>query len=130
MEEELANLWSGLTLTDSETQTIVFETEKLIIPSNALIGKLAVRKFTSLYDLEKGLRMIWDVKTPMEITQIGENLYIIELVDRRICVRIFNKQPWTYRGLLFCSINSKEMRGLRTSTFIQHPFGSKLMGYS
>lgn len=44
--------------------------------------------------------MIWDVKTPMEITQIGKNLYIIKLVDRRVCERIYNKQPWTYRGAL------------------------------
>lgn len=100
MEEELSSLWNGLTLTESESQTVVLDTEKLITPSNALIGKLAVRKFASLYDLEKGLRMIWDVKTPLEITQIGENLYIFELVDRRVCDRIYNKQPWTYRGAL------------------------------
>lgn len=81
MKDELSSLCKGLMLTESESQMVVFDTEKLLTPSNALIGKLAMRKFANLYDIEKGLRMIWDVKPPMEITQISENLYIIELVD-------------------------------------------------
>lgn len=40
------------------------------------------------------------MKIPLEITQIGDNLYIFELVDKKICDRIFNRQPWTYRGSL------------------------------
>lgn len=100
MEEDLANLWNDLTLTDVETCTIKADPEKLINPINALVGRLAVRKFASLYDIEKGLRSAWDVKTPLEITQIGDNLYIFELVDKKICDRIYNRQPWTFRGSL------------------------------
>lgn len=100
MEEELTNLWNGLTLTEDEASTIKIEPENLISPINALVHRLAVRKFVSLYDLEKGLRSAWDLKTPLEITQVGDNLYIFELVHRKICERVFNRQPWTFRGSL------------------------------
>lgn len=98
MEEELANLWSGLTLTESEARTINIDAKKLITPINELLGRLAMHKFANVFNLEKDLRSIWDVKTPLEITQMGENLYIFELIDRKVCDRIFNRQPWSFRG--------------------------------
>lgn len=85
MEEELANLWSGLTLTNLEATIINIDSEKLVTPINAFVGRFAMRKYASVFDLEKGLRTSWIVKTPLEIMQIGENLYIFELIDRKVC---------------------------------------------
>lgn len=127
MEEDLANLWSGLTLTESEACTIKVDSDKLITPINALVGRLVVRKFASLYDLEKSLRSTWDVKTPLEITQIGDNLYIFELVDRKVCDQIFNRHPWTFRGSQVLPIDLEATKGRRTSISRRHLFGFKRM---
>lgn len=55
MDEEFASLSNGLSLTEPEACIIKADSEKLINPINALVGRLAVRKFASVYDLEKGL---------------------------------------------------------------------------
>lgn len=59
-----------------------------------------MRKHDNIFDLEQGLRTSWDVKTPLEITQIGKNLYMFKIINRKICDRIYNKQPWNFRGSL------------------------------
>lgn len=65
MEDIIANLSNGLTLTEEEACTIKADPTKLNQPINALVGCLAIQKFASTYDLEKGLRSAWDVKTPL-----------------------------------------------------------------
>lgn len=100
MEDIIDSLRKGLNFTEEKTRTIKANPSKLNQPINALVGSLAIRKFASVYDLEKGLKSAWDLKTPLEITQIGDNLYLFELLDKKVCDRVFNRQPWTYRGAL------------------------------
>lgn len=64
MDDKVDILCNGLSLTEVEASLTKIEPENLISPINALVGRLAIRKFVSLYDLEKGLRSAWDVKTP------------------------------------------------------------------
>lgn len=59
-----------------------------------------MKKHVNTFDLEKGLRVIWDVFSAMDVTQLGDNLFMFEFQDNRACDRIFNKQPWNYRGSL------------------------------
>lgn len=64
MDDKVDILCNGLSLTEVEASLTKIEPENHISPINALVGRLAIRKFVSLYDLEKGLRSAWDVKTP------------------------------------------------------------------
>lgn len=89
MEDALASLWSNLSLFENEAATINIDPSKLSTPSNALIGRLAMRKHVSDFDLKKGLPNIWDVNTAMDITQLGENLFMFEFKDDKACDRIF-----------------------------------------
>lgn len=101
MEDVLSTLWDNLSLIENEATTININPKKLSSPTNALIGRLAMRKFVSIFDIEKGLRNIWDMTTSMEINQLGDNLFMFEFKDSKACKRIYNKQLWNFRGSLF-----------------------------
>lgn len=58
MEETLAFLWDSLSLSESETTTLVINHSKLSTPDNAIVGRLAMRKFVSLVEIERGLKII------------------------------------------------------------------------
>lgn len=100
MEDTLTSLWENLSLTEIENATINIDYTKLLAPSNALIGRLAMKKHVTTFDLEKGLRSMWEVPASMEVTLLNEYLFMFELKDARACDRIFEKQPWNYRGSL------------------------------
>lgn len=67
MDEEFTNLLNDLSLTEPEACIVKADSDKLINPINALVGRLAIRKFASIYDMEKWLHSAWDVKTPLEV---------------------------------------------------------------
>lgn len=100
MEDALTSLWENLSLTDTENATIKIDSTKLLAPSNALIGRLAMKKHVTTLDLEKSLRIMWEVPASLDVTLLNENLFMFEFKDARACDRIFNKQPWNYRGSL------------------------------
>lgn len=125
MEDGLYSLWQKLSLTESETITINIDLAKLMNPINALVGRLAMEKFASIFDLEKWLKSICDLKTPLKITQIGDNLYMFELIDKKVCDRIFNKQPWNFRSSLLLLEHIRGNECPPTSTCRRPPSGFK-----
>lgn len=98
MEDTLAIMWSNLSLSKNEASTIVIDPTKLSIPQNALVGKLAMRKHINLVEMEKGLRVIWGVANAMEVTTLGENLFMFSFSEATACERVLTKWPWNYRG--------------------------------
>lgn len=59
-----------------------------------------MKKHVSAYDLEKGLRIMWEVPNSMEVTQLSENLFKFDFKEEKDRPRILSKQPWNYRGSL------------------------------
>lgn len=100
MEDTLASLWNSLSLTDSETTTIIIDQTKLSTPANAIVGHLAMKRFVSLFEIEKGNRSFWEVKGAMETTRLGDNIFMFVFDDKLTCDRIVDDQPWNYRGSL------------------------------
>lgn len=93
-------MWNNLSLTEHKISTLIIDNSKLSIPNNALVGRLAMKKYVSIFEHEKGLRSIWDIPNCMETTLLGNNLYMFTFVDARTCKRIYDKQPWNFRGSL------------------------------
>lgn len=58
MDEMLANMWNSLSLTENEAITLQIDNNKLSVPRNALLGKLAMRKHVSTFEVDKGLKTI------------------------------------------------------------------------
>lgn len=98
MEEILSSLWNSLSITDPESTNIFVDPTKLSIPDNTLVGKLAMKKFVSLIDIEKGLKFIWELKDHFEINRLGVNTFLFSFKDNETCERILENQPWNYRG--------------------------------
>lgn len=82
MEDALSSLWNNLSISEQENTTIDINSSKLFAPSNALIGRLAMKKYVSTLELEKGLRIIWEVTGAMDMTQLGANLFMFEFKER------------------------------------------------
>lgn len=96
MEDILADMWSGLFLSENEASTLFIDSAKLSIPSNALVGKLAMRKNVCAVEIEKSLRVIWDVVNSMEVTLLDDNLFMFTFRESRACERVLERQPWNY----------------------------------
>lgn len=57
-----------------------------------------MKKHISVSEVEKSLRIIWDVANAMEVTLLGDNMFMFTFYDARTCEHVFEKQPWNYRG--------------------------------
>lgn len=98
MEDNLSALWESLSLTESESTTLVIDQSKLSTPTNALVGRLAITKFVSLFEMEKGMKIIWELTSAMETTRLGNNLFLFTFQDSKTRDRVFENQLWNYRG--------------------------------
>lgn len=98
MEDTLAIMWNNFSLSKNEASTIISDPAKLFVPHNALVGKLAMRKHVNLAEMEKGLRVIWGVANAMEVTILGENLFMFPFIEANAYDRVLAKQPWNYQG--------------------------------
>lgn len=96
MEDILADMWSGLSLSENEVSTLFIDSAKLSAPSNALVEKMAMRKNVSAPEIEKSLKIIWEVANAMEVTLLGDNLFMFTFREARACERVLEKQPWNY----------------------------------
>lgn len=79
MDEFLASMWSSLSLAENEAATLEIDPNKLLTPKNGLVGKFAMKKHISLYEVDKGLKSIWNAVNDMESTILGENLFLFHL---------------------------------------------------
>lgn len=100
MEDFLASMWSTLSLSEKEGCTLEIDPNKLSVPKNVIIGKLAMKKHVSLYEVDKGFKIFWNASKEMETTQLGDNLYLFAFKNERTIQRILENQPWSFRGSL------------------------------
>lgn len=100
MEEFLASMWKSLSLSKNEARTLEIDPSKLSIPKKAIIGKLAMKKHVSLYDVDKGFKIFWKTGKEMETTQMGDNLYLFVFKNEQTIQRILENQPWNFRSSL------------------------------
>lgn len=72
-------------ISDSESTTIIIDPTKLSIPEKTLVEKLAMKKFVSLLDIEKGLKFIWELKDHMDINRLSANTFLFSFRDKKKC---------------------------------------------
>lgn len=92
------------------------------------MGKCAIRKFVSIFDVDKNLKAMWGTATMMETTLPGENLYLFSFVDEATRDRIYDKQPWNYRGSVIL-LDGPHDHGSPSEFMQQHvPFWAQIHG--
>lgn len=56
MDDSLTLMWNNLSLPKNEAITLNIDPNKLSALKNALVGKLAIKKHVSLFEVDKGLK--------------------------------------------------------------------------
>lgn len=100
IEDDLASMWNTLSLIENESITLQIDPNILSVPDHSVIGKVAMRKNVSLFDIDKGMKIIWNATQDLETTMVGDNLYLFSLKNERVLDHVINNQPWNFRGAL------------------------------
>ena len=100
MADELEALWSKLTFTEEEGEDIELGSESTRaareIGKNCLVMKILTQRIIVLDALRKHLKMLWKPNRGVWISEIDEDLYLVEFGDGRDKKRILEMCPWSY----------------------------------
>lgn len=96
MDEILPTMWKSLSLSKNESITLNINANKLSAPKHALVGKLAMKKHVSTFEVDKVLKSIWGAVNSMETTLLGDKHYLFAFSDANICDRVLNRKPWNF----------------------------------
>lgn len=94
----LASMWNSLSLADSEAITLSIDDSYLSLPKYALIGKLTMKKYASIAEVDGNLKSQWETMNSMETNLVGENVYLFSFNNAAACGRVLSNQPWNFRG--------------------------------
>ena len=104
MADELEALWSKLTFTEEEGEDIELGSESTRaareIGKNCLVMKILTQRIIVLDALRKHLKMLWKPNRGLWISEIDEDLYLVEFGDGRDKKRILEMCPWSYEKQL------------------------------
>nr|POF14567.1 hypothetical protein CFP56_36741 [Quercus suber] len=104
MADELEALWSKLTVTEEEGEGIELGSDSTKaareIGKNCLVMKILTQRIIGLEALRKHLKMIWKPKKGLQVSEIGEEMYLAEFGDGRDKRRILEMCPWSYEKQL------------------------------
>lgn len=104
MADELEALWSKLTFTEEEGEDIELGSESTRaareIGKNCLVMKILTQRIIVLDALRKHLKMLWKPNRGVWISEIDEDLYLVEFGDGRDKKRILEMCPWSYEKQL------------------------------
>nr|POE60142.1 hypothetical protein CFP56_45086 [Quercus suber] len=104
MADELEALWSKLTVTEEEGEGIELGSDSMKaareIGKNCLVMKILTQRIIGLEALRKHLKMLWKPKKGLQVSEIGEEMYLAEFGDGRDKRRILEMCPWSYEKQL------------------------------
>ena len=97
MADELEALWSKLTLTEEEGEGIELGCKSTKaareIEKNCLVMKILTQRIIILDVLRKHLKMLWKPNRSLWISEIEEEMFLVEFEDGRDKKRILEMYP-------------------------------------
>ena len=104
MAEELERLWSKLTFIEEEDEGIEIDSNGTKtareIGNNCVIMKILVHKSISIIALRKNMRMLWKPNKGVQISEVDEDLFLVEFGDVRDKKKVLDMCPWNYEKQL------------------------------
>ena len=104
MVEELKMLWQKLKETEEEKVSITLGDECTRAAyergKNCLVMKVLSRKGIMLKVLRKNTRMLWKPNKSLQLSVIGEELFLAEFEDEQDKRRVMDMRPWHYEKQL------------------------------
>lgn len=99
MADELEALWSKLTFTEEEGEDIELGSESTKAArefgKNCLVMKILTQHTIALDALRKNMKMLWKPNKALMVSEIEEELYLVEFGDGRDKKRILEMCPWS-----------------------------------
>lgn len=100
MAEELEALWSKLSFTEEEDEGIELNNKGTKatreLGKNCVVMKIMSHKCISIDALRKNLRMLWKPNKGVQLSEVDEDLFLVEFGDRKDKKKVFDMCPWSY----------------------------------
>ena len=100
MAEELEELWKKLTFTEEEDEGINLSGESTKIAreigKNCLVMKILTQRSINLEALRKTMRMLWRPNRAIQISEIDEELFLVEFGDTKDKKKVLEMCPWSF----------------------------------
>ena len=104
MAEELEKLWSKLSFTEEEDEGIEIDNNctrsAREIGKNCVLMKILTHKSISIEALRKNMRMLWKPNKSVQISEIDEEIFLVEFGDGRDKKKVLDMCPWSYEKQL------------------------------
>ena len=104
MAEELEELWKKLTVTEAEDEGIKLGSNSIRaakeIGKNCMVMKILTQRTIILEALKKNMRMLWKPSKEMQISEIEEDLFLVEFGDGRDKKKVMEMCPRSYEKQL------------------------------
>ena len=104
MAEELEKLWSKLSFTEEEGEGIEIDSKctkaAREIGRNCVLMKILAHKSISIEALRKNMRMLWKPNKSVQISEVDEELFMVEFGDGRDKKKVLDMCPWSYEKQL------------------------------
>ncbi|KAL0003519.1 hypothetical protein SO802_017300 [Lithocarpus litseifolius] len=100
MADELEEIWKKLTLTEEEDEGITLDGDSTEaareIGKNCLVMKILTQKSINTEALRKTMRMVWKPNKGVRISDIEEDLFLVEFGDKKDKQKVLDMCPWSY----------------------------------
>ena len=104
MAEELKVLWSKLSFKEEEDEGIKLDVNSTKaakeVGKNCMVMKIMAHKSISLDALRKNMRMLWKPNKSIQISEVEEDLFLMEFGDSRDKKKVMDMCPWIYEKRL------------------------------
>jgi hypothetical protein len=105
MEENLANMWENLSLTEEEFVDLEADNQALdeseLYGKSCMIGKLFADRPVSKEVIRTKLCRGWKPYGNLSFRVLGDNLFLVEFQYASNKERVLKERPWVFEGSLF-----------------------------
>ena len=104
MAEELEVLWKKLSFTEEEDEGIEIDSNspKMAkeVGKNCALMKSMAHKSINLDTLRKNMRMVWKPNKGVQISEVEEDLFLVEFSDGKDKKKVLDMCPWNFEKQL------------------------------
>ena len=97
-------MWSKLSLTEEEDEDIVlgsnYTKAARAIGRNCVLMKVHTTRSVSLDALRKNVRMLWKTNKGVQISEIEDDLFLVEFGNGKDKQKILDMCPWSFEKQL------------------------------
>ena len=100
MADELEEIWKKLTITEEENEGISLGSDSTHtaqeLGKNCLLMQILTQRSINIEALRKTMRMIWKPNKGVLISDVEEDLFLVEFGDKRDKQKVLDMSPWSY----------------------------------